>query len=154
MIYVIKKTLIKSGKKSHVFLTNGYSEVLEIPQVNVANKLAEVMNENSDNGCSYEVLSIASNINGKQFYKMLDFDDLYERLVKNSGITGFINKKDIINKTKLHHYHHYKPNKNTKEFDYMALVMKSCIMNNYKNTQYRIKKINNIIKKLNKLGIY
>jgi|SaaInlV_100m_DNA_3_1039692.scaffolds.fasta_scaffold281491_1 hypothetical protein len=65
MIYVIKKTLIKSGKKSHVFLTNGYSEVLEIPQVNVANKLAEVMNENSDNGCSYEVLSIASNINGK-----------------------------------------------------------------------------------------
>ena len=73
---------------------------------------------------------------------MLDFDDLYERLVKNSGITGFINKKDIINKTKLHHYHHYKPNKNTKEFDYMALVMKSCIMNNYKNTQYRIKKIN------------
>ena len=60
MIYVIKKTLNKNGKKSHVFLTNGYSEVLEIKQENVAKKLAEVMNENSDSGCSYEVLPIAT----------------------------------------------------------------------------------------------
>jgi hypothetical protein len=66
MIYVIKKTLInKNGKKNHVFLTNGYSEVLEIPQVNVANKLVEVMNENSDNGCSYEVLPIANKSDDK-----------------------------------------------------------------------------------------
>jgi len=33
---------------------------LEITQENVANKLAEVMNENSDNGCTYEVLPIAN----------------------------------------------------------------------------------------------
>lgn len=58
MIYVIKKTMTKNGKKTHVFLTNGYSEVLEMTQENVANKLAEVMNENSDNGCVYEVLPV------------------------------------------------------------------------------------------------
>jgi len=63
MVYVIKKTLNKNGKKSHVFVTNGYSEVLEIKHLNIANKFAEVMNENSDNGCFYEVLPIAENSN-------------------------------------------------------------------------------------------
>lgn len=60
MIYVIKKTLVREGKKIHVFLTNGHSEVLEIAHENVANKLVEVMNENSDSGCFYEVLPVLS----------------------------------------------------------------------------------------------
>jgi len=64
MIYIIKKTLTKNGKKTHVFLTNGHSEVLEMTQENVANKLAEVMNENSDSGCSYEVLTIGNKNEG------------------------------------------------------------------------------------------
>ena len=85
---------------------------------------------------------------------MVDYDDLYDRLVKNwPAIVGFVDKQDIINKTKSKS-HHYNPNKNTKKFDYMALIMKSCIMNDYRNTQDRIKKINNRIKKLNQLGIY
>jgi CRISPR/Cas system endoribonuclease Cas6 (RAMP superfamily) len=60
MIYVIKKTITKNGKKSHVLLTNGHSEILEIAQENVVNKLVEVMNENSDSNCEYEVLPIVT----------------------------------------------------------------------------------------------
>jgi len=60
-MFLIKKTLIKNGKKTHVIMTNGQSEVLEIPQENLANKLAEVLNENSDSGCFYQVISIKKN---------------------------------------------------------------------------------------------
>jgi ribosome biogenesis protein Nip4 len=58
MIYVIKKTFTKGGKKSHVFLTNGHSEVLEITKEQEAKNLVEVLNENSDSGCHYEVLPV------------------------------------------------------------------------------------------------
>lgn len=57
MIYVIKKTFIKENKKRYVFLTNGHSEILEVSE-DEANKLVDVLNENSDNGCEYEVLPI------------------------------------------------------------------------------------------------
>jgi hypothetical protein len=57
-LYIIKKTLIKDGKKSHVFVTDGYSEVLEIKHRNIAEKFCEVMNDNSDSGCSYEVIPV------------------------------------------------------------------------------------------------
>jgi hypothetical protein len=56
--YVIKKTLVKDGKKSHVFMTDGASEVLEMKHKNVADKMCEVMNANTDSGCSYEVITI------------------------------------------------------------------------------------------------
>lgn len=57
MIYVIKKSFIKDNRKQHVFLTDGHSEVLEVSE-DEANKLVDVLNENSDSGCVYEALSI------------------------------------------------------------------------------------------------
>ncbi len=57
-VYVIKKTLIKDGKKTHVFMTDGASEVLEMKHKNVADKMCEVLNVNTDSGCSYEVITI------------------------------------------------------------------------------------------------
>lgn len=39
-------------------MTNGHSEILEIPHENVANKLCEVMNENSDSGHFYDVIGV------------------------------------------------------------------------------------------------
>jgi hypothetical protein len=56
--YVIKKTIIARGKKQHVFLTDGQSEVLEIASINIAKKLVDVLNENSDNFCSYKLITI------------------------------------------------------------------------------------------------
>ena len=54
-VYSIKKTLVRAdGKKQHIFLTDGQSEILETNNKNVAKKLVEVLNENSDNGCKYE----------------------------------------------------------------------------------------------------
>ena len=61
MIYVIKKTFTKEGKKTHVFLTNGHSEVLEILDEQEAKNLVEVLNENSDSGCHYETLPVITN---------------------------------------------------------------------------------------------
>lgn len=57
-VFVIKKTLVNNGKKSHVFMTDGGSEVLEMPYRNIADKMAEVMNANTDSGCSYKVIAI------------------------------------------------------------------------------------------------
>ena len=56
--YVIKKTIISRNKKQHVFLTDGQSEVLEMASINIAKKLVEVLNENSDNNCSYKLITI------------------------------------------------------------------------------------------------
>lgn len=57
-MYLIKKTITKDGKTIHVLMTNGQSEILEIKQENIANKLVAVMNENSDSNCFYEVIVI------------------------------------------------------------------------------------------------
>ncbi len=59
-MYLIKKKMVNqtTGKTTHVLLTNGHSEILEIPHQNVADKLAEVMNANSDSGHSYEVIDV------------------------------------------------------------------------------------------------
>ena len=62
-VYVIKKTMVSNnGKKMHVFLTDNYSEVLEMPHKNIADKLAEVMSANSDSGWSYEVVVIKNKV--------------------------------------------------------------------------------------------
>lgn len=57
-VYVIKKILYLNNKKTHVFMTNGQSEVLEITHKNIADKMVEVLNSNTDNGCVYEVVTI------------------------------------------------------------------------------------------------
>jgi hypothetical protein len=60
-VYVIKKTMRKSdGKKLHILMTNGQSEILEMKNKNVAKKFIEVLNENSDSGWSYSLHVIFS----------------------------------------------------------------------------------------------
>jgi hypothetical protein len=49
------------GKKIHVLMTDNHSEILELSHKNIADKMAEVMNANTDNGCSYEVIEISNN---------------------------------------------------------------------------------------------
>ena len=56
--YVIKKTIITKDRKQHIFLTDGQSEVLEMVNINIAEKLVSVLNENSDNNCSYKLITI------------------------------------------------------------------------------------------------
>ena len=48
------------GKKTHVLLNDGNSEILEIPHKNIAEKMVEVLNENSDSGWEYEIVKIKS----------------------------------------------------------------------------------------------
>lgn len=58
-VYMIKKIMINSkGKKTHVLLTDGQSEILEIKQKNIAEKLIKVLNENSDSGWVYDICVI------------------------------------------------------------------------------------------------
>jgi len=59
--YIIKKTMRKSdGKKIHIFMTNGQSEILEMEDKNIAKKFVKVLNENSDSGWKYTLHSIST----------------------------------------------------------------------------------------------
>jgi hypothetical protein len=63
-VYMIKKTMVdKNGKKIHVLMTDNHSEILELPYENIANKMVDVMNANTDSGCIYEVITIGNNKN-------------------------------------------------------------------------------------------
>jgi len=57
-VYAVKKTMIQGGKKIHILLTDGQSEILETKNKNVVDKMVEVLNANTDNGCLYEVITI------------------------------------------------------------------------------------------------
>jgi len=56
--YMIKKIFLTDGKKQHVILTNGGSEVYESTKRDKMDEFVEVLNENTDNGCFYEVITI------------------------------------------------------------------------------------------------
>lgn len=57
--YMIKKIMTKpNGKKTHVLLTNGQSEILEVTHKNIAKNLIGVLNENSDSGWEYDLVEI------------------------------------------------------------------------------------------------
>ena len=59
-VYTLKKTMVDmKGKKIHVLMTDNHSEILELSHKNIADKMAEVMNANTDNGCYYEVIEIS-----------------------------------------------------------------------------------------------
>jgi len=61
-VYAIKKTMINAnGKKIYILLTNGHSEILETKNKNIVDKMVVVLNENSDSGCKYEVITIGKN---------------------------------------------------------------------------------------------
>jgi hypothetical protein len=58
-VYTIKKTMDQpNGKRVHVFLNNGHSEVWETKSEKHAIEFAELLNENSDSGHSYMVIPI------------------------------------------------------------------------------------------------
>ena len=65
--YNIIKTMIdpKTGKKSCVLMLDGLSSILEIKSLDKALKMAEMFNENSDSGWTYEVRSGGKLINKK-----------------------------------------------------------------------------------------
>ncbi len=58
-VYVIRKLMTdRYGKKINVLLTDGHSEVLEFNNLKEAEKITLVMNENSDSGWFYSVVTI------------------------------------------------------------------------------------------------
>ena len=62
IVYVIKKIMVGAdGKKMYVLMTDNHSEILELTQKSMADKMAEVMNANSDSGWFYEVIEITNN---------------------------------------------------------------------------------------------
>ena len=65
--YNIVKTMIdpKTGKKSCILMLDGLSSILEIKSLDKALKMAEMFNENSDSGWTYEVRSGGKLINKK-----------------------------------------------------------------------------------------
>jgi hypothetical protein len=61
IVYAIKKTMVDNkGKKTHVLLTDGSSQIMELKHENIAKKMVEVFNENSDSGWVYEIVEIKS----------------------------------------------------------------------------------------------
>jgi hypothetical protein len=57
--YVVKKIMVNAkGKKTHVLLTDGNSEILEMSQKLIAEQLVKLLNENSDSGWVYELVEI------------------------------------------------------------------------------------------------
>lgn len=61
--YMIKKTLLDKNvnKIQHVFMTDGSSQVLEMSNEKMATHFVEVMNNNTDSGCIYEVITVKNN---------------------------------------------------------------------------------------------
>ena len=56
--YMIKKIFNSNGKKTHVLMTNGNSEVFESGDKNKMGEIIKVLNENTDSGCLYEIITI------------------------------------------------------------------------------------------------
>ena len=61
--YMIKKTLLDKNinKIQHVFMTDSTSQVLEMTDEEIANHFVDVMNNNTDSGCIYEVITVTNN---------------------------------------------------------------------------------------------
>ena len=57
--YMIKKTLNDDkGNKRYVLMTDGQSQVLELTDIKIATKFKDVLNENTDSGCKYEIITV------------------------------------------------------------------------------------------------
>lgn len=85
---------------------------------------------------------------------IVDYDNLYDKITNNWGynISKFINKDDIINKTKSKEIY-YNPKLSTNPLPYFSTLMKHMILNEVNKKHERISKINKRIKKLKRLGI-
>jgi hypothetical protein len=63
-VYIIRKVMVSDkGKTLNVLMTNGQSEIMEIEDEYEALKLAEILNENSDSGWVYKVISVLKDKN-------------------------------------------------------------------------------------------
>jgi hypothetical protein len=63
-VYIIRKVMVSDkGKTLNVLMTNGQSEIMEIEDKYEALKLAEILNENSDSGWVYKVISVLKDKN-------------------------------------------------------------------------------------------
>ena len=57
--YMIKKTQRdQTGKKLHVFMTDGQSQILESQDIVRMKNLVDILNNNTDNGCEYELIIV------------------------------------------------------------------------------------------------
>jgi hypothetical protein len=57
--YAIRKIMKSpSGKKQHVLMTNGQSEVFETENLDEVQKMVEILNSNTDSGWRYEVVTM------------------------------------------------------------------------------------------------
>lgn len=57
--YMIKKTLNDSkGEKKYVLMTDGQSQVLEMEDINITTQFVNILNENTDSGCRYEIITV------------------------------------------------------------------------------------------------
>jgi|TARA_B100001094_G_C17926244_1_gene668423 hypothetical protein len=64
--YMIKKShREKTGKDVHVFMTDGHSQVLDSKDAVYMKNLVEILNENTDNGCFYELITVKNYIKKK-----------------------------------------------------------------------------------------
>ena len=55
--YMIKKTLNDDkGNKKYVLMTDGQSQVLELNDIKIATNFKNILNENTDSGCKYEII--------------------------------------------------------------------------------------------------
>ena len=64
--YMIKKShREKTGKDVHVFMTDGHSQVLDSKDAVYMKNLVEILNENKDNGCFYELITVKNYIKKK-----------------------------------------------------------------------------------------
>jgi len=58
VVYCIKKEMKDSkGKKTHVLMTDGSSEILELDK-DSAKKIVKILNANTDSGWNYEIIQI------------------------------------------------------------------------------------------------
>ena len=56
--FMIKKIFNSNGKKRHVLMTNGNSEVFErIDKIKIG-EMVNILNDNTDSGCKYEIITI------------------------------------------------------------------------------------------------
>ena len=63
--YNIIKIMTNNGRKVHVLLTDGISQILEINKQEEAEKMVKLLNENSDSGWTYETRLSPNRVGGK-----------------------------------------------------------------------------------------
>jgi hypothetical protein len=59
-VYAIKKIMKEpgAGKKQHILMTNGQSEVYETENFEEVSRMVEILNSNTDSGWRYEIVTM------------------------------------------------------------------------------------------------